>query len=381
MAVRRGTPSLATTHPAVARQALFDATTVTASSHKKLLWRCDRNHEWQAVVSSRTRGSGCPFCSNRNVLAGFNDLQTTHPDIACEAKFDPTSVVGGSGQKLLWKCAAHGHEWRASPNDRTSGIGTGCPVCSSQRVLAGFNDLQTTHPDIAGEANFDPTSLTAGSDKKMPWKCTAHGHEWKAAVADRTGGNKLGCPVCSNQRVLAGFNDLQTTHPELAKEAQFDPTTLTAGTNKKMPWKCTAYGHRWEATVGNRAGMNNSGCPVCAVAGFNPGDPAWLYLARHPEWLLLQVGITNHIEDRLKKHTSNGWEVLDVRGPMDGFLTQQWEASILRWLSSRNIARASSGTSESPHFDNPNFGEAWQESDLNVTSLREIMDLVEADEI
>jgi hypothetical protein len=120
---------------------------------------------------------------------------------------------------------------------------------------------------------------------------------------------------------------------------------------------------------------------VCAVAGFNPGDPAWLYLARHPEWLLLQVGITNHIEDRLKKHTSNGWEVLDVRGPMDGFLTQQWEASILRWLSSRNIARASSGTSESPHFDNPNFGEAWQESDLNVTSLREIMDLVEADEI
>ena len=124
-----------------------------------------------------------------------------------------------------------------------------------------------------------------------------------------------------------------------------------------------------------------SGCPVCAVSGFNPGDSGWLYLMRHPEWLLLQVGITNHPDRRLKKHASNGWEVLDIRGPMDGFLIQHWEASILGWLSSRNIARASSGTSQIPDFDAPNSGEAWQESDLNVTSLREIMDLVEADEI
>ena len=124
-----------------------------------------------------------------------------------------------------------------------------------------------------------------------------------------------------------------------------------------------------------------SGCPVCAVSGFNPGDSGWLYLMRHPEWLLLQVGITNHPTRRLKKHASNGWEVLDIRGPMDGFLIQHWEASILGWLSFRNIARASSGTSQIPDFDAPNSGEAWQESDLNVTSLREIMDLVEADEI
>ena len=65
---------------------------------------------------------------------------------------------------------------------------------------------------------------------------------------------------------------------------------------------------------------------------------------------------------------------------MDGFLTQDWEASILRWLTSRKIPRAASGTDESPHFDTPNSGEAWQQSDLNVTSAREIMDLVEADE-
>ena len=65
---------------------------------------------------------------------------------------------------------------------------------------------------------------------------------------------------------------------------------------------------------------------------------------------------------------------------MDGYLTQDWEASILRWLTSRNIPRAASGTEESPHIDTPNSGEAWQQSALNLKRVREIMDLVEADE-
>ena len=68
---------------------------------------------------------------------------------------------------------------------------------------------------------------------------------------------------------------------------------------------------------------------MCADSDFNPGDPAWLYLMRHPEWLLQQIGITNHQDSRLNKYASNGWEVLDVRVSIDGFLTQDWEASIL----------------------------------------------------
>ncbi len=377
-----GFNDLQTTHPDIAREADFDPTTVAAGSNKKMRWKCAAHgHMWEAKVSHRVgpKGSGCPICSNRKVLVGFNDLQTTHPDLAREANFDPTTVTAGTHNKMPWKCESFGHEWTSVVKDRIGQDATGCPFCSNKMILIGFNDLQTTHPELAREANFDPTTVVAGSNKKLRWKCAAHGHEWETTVIHRTGGEQ-GCPICANNKVLLGFNDLQTTHPDIAREADFDPTTVIAGTSKKMRWKCAAHGHRWEATGANRTGGNKQGCPVCANSGFNPGDPAWLYLARHPEWSLLQVGITNGPDRRLNKHASNGWEVLDVRGPMDGFLTQKWEASILRWLSSHNIARASSGTSESPHFDNPNFGEAWQESDLNVTSLREIMDLVEAAE-
>ena len=379
--VHLGFNDLQTTHPDLAREANFDPATVVAGSNKKMQWKCvARGHEWETKVSHRTgpKGSGCPVCSNRAVLAGFNDLQTTHPDLAREADFDPTTVVAGSHKKMPWKCATYEHKWVSIVKDRIGKDATGCPLCSGRQVLPGFNDLQTTHPEIAQEANFDPATVVAGSNKKMPWKCGAHGHEWETTVNHRTGG-KQGCPVCSNYEVLAGFNDLQTTHPDLAREADFDPTTVVAGSHKKMPWKCCICGWRWKATVGNRA-LARRACPHCAETGFDPGDPAWLYLMRHPEWLLQQVGITNHPDIRLNKHASNGWEALDIRGPMDGVLTQQWEASILRWLSFRNIARASSGTSETPYFDNRNTGEAWQQSDLNVTSVREIMDLVESDE-
>jgi len=380
--VLAGFNDLHTTHPELAAEAMFDPTTVVAGSNKKMPWKCAAHgHEWNAQVNSRygPEGSGCPVCTNQKVLTGFNDLQTTHPDIAREAVFDPTTITAGSAEKVWWKCTDHAHAWKTSVVKR-SREGTGCPVCSNQKVLTGFNDLQTKYPDIAREAAFDPTVVPFRSGKKMSWKCTDYGHEWEATVNHRTGVAGTTCPVCSSQKVLAGFNDLQTTHPDIAREAVFDPTTIMAGSNKKMPWKCAAHGHEWEAVAGDRTGVNKNGCPVCAETGFNPGAPAWLYLMRHPEWFLQQIGITNRIEGRLKKHESNGWEVLDIRGPMDGYLTQDWEVSILRWLSSCSIPRAASGTDESPHFDTPNSGEAWQQSDLNVTSVREIMDLVEADE-
>jgi len=69
--------------------------------------------------------------------------------------------------------------------------------------------LSQTHPEIAAEAMFDATTVMAGSHRKMPWKCTDHGHDWEATVDKRTGRSQS-CPVCANKKVLAGFNDLQS---------------------------------------------------------------------------------------------------------------------------------------------------------------------------
>ena len=219
------------------------------------------------------------------------DLATTHPELAREAfGWDPSTVVAGTHQKKEWKCK-EGHIYVSRVRDRTS-RGRGCAVCSNQKVLAGFNDLQTKFPDIAAEAyKWDPTAVTKTSGQKRDWKCN-NDHIYHSTVANRTSRGDR-CPFCSGRQVLKGFNDLQTKFPDIAAEAyRWDPITTTAGSVQRKNWKCKE-GHIYSSTINNRT--NGKGCPTCAEHGFNPGKDAWFYLMQRPGEQ--QLGITNgHLE-------------------------------------------------------------------------------------
>ena len=96
-------PSLAETHPELAAQADgWDPTTLAAGSKKKVGWKCEQDHTWLAIVASRKRGNGCPICSNKKVLAGFNDLATTNPELAAQADgWNSASVTKGSNKNWI----------------------------------------------------------------------------------------------------------------------------------------------------------------------------------------------------------------------------------------------------------------------------------------
>ena len=110
-----------------------------------------------------------------------------------------------------------------------------------------------------------PDKITLGSEKGAWWVCK-NGHEWFTRVVNRGRGNN--CPYCSNQRVLVGYNDLETTYPDLVKEWNDDkngdllPNMITAGSNKKVWWICK-YGHEWNAVIHTRT-TGGCGCPQCA---------------------------------------------------------------------------------------------------------------------
>ena len=363
--------SLADTHPEIAAQADgWDPRTVATFSHSKVNWKCSFGHRWNAVVASRSRGTGCPVCAGQEVLAGYNDLETINPELAAEADgWDPTTLTVSSGKKVGWKCEL-GHKWQAIIKSRSSG--TGCPVCAGQEVLAGYNDLETINPELAAEADgWDPTTLTVSSGKRVAWRCEL-GHQWQASVANRSNGS--GCPVCAGQAVLVGFNDLATINPELAAEADgWDPTTLTPGSDKKVGWKCE-LGHKWAAIVGER--NSGRGCPTCATFGFDPNKPSFLYFLDHFDLHMYQIGITNFPDDRLSSHKRRGWEVIELRGPMDGHLTQQLETSCLHALQKRGaILGHKAGIKK---FDG--YSEAWTKTSLTVGSLKQILDWVYEDE-
>lgn len=61
---------------------------VSVGSHKRVWWKCKQGHEWEAEIKSRVNGEGCPYCANKKVLEGYNDLQTFFPELVKEWNYD-----------------------------------------------------------------------------------------------------------------------------------------------------------------------------------------------------------------------------------------------------------------------------------------------------
>lgn len=111
---------------------------VTCCSNKKVWWKCERGHSWQSVISSRYYGCKCPYCMNRKVLTGFNDLETINPTLALEWDYEtngaflPSTVLAGSNQKYGWICKK-GHRWKATVESRNHRH-YGCPFCAGKNI-------------------------------------------------------------------------------------------------------------------------------------------------------------------------------------------------------------------------------------------------------
>lgn len=196
--------NLSVTHPEVAAQwsnkNLFGPETVLPGSVKKVWWKCEKGHEWDAVIYNRTgNNSGCPYCSGHRLLPGSNDVASSRPDLLSSWSEKntqaPNEVFKNSRTKVLWVCEK-GHEWISSVNYRSDGHG--CPYCASKRVLPGYNDLLSCFPDIAKQwssRNEDsPGKVIAQSNKKYWWVCE-EGHEWEVSPNNRVSYNS-GCPLC-----------------------------------------------------------------------------------------------------------------------------------------------------------------------------------------
>jgi hypothetical protein len=188
--------------------------TVSAGSARMIWWRCPagEDHVWRSKPNNRSRGAGCPFCTNRRVSA-TNNLAAAFPLVAAEwhpwrnGRATPREVVAASSRVCWWQCSAHpGHEWRSAIRDRTRGQ-TACPFCAQRRASVE-RSLAECHPAIAAEwhptrnADLSPRDVTPGSARVVWWRCTSNEtHCWRASVANRVR-RASGCPRCGRRRLL-----------------------------------------------------------------------------------------------------------------------------------------------------------------------------------
>ena len=279
---------LINTYPDIAREfdvirnKDLDINTISVSSNKLVYWLCPLGHSYQTTVDQRTGKNkcGCPYCSNRRVLVGFNDLKSKFPDIVLEWDYSkndkkPEEYVYGSSIKVYWKCKDCNHSWQTAIRNRTLKLSK-CPMCvkkhtgikrhlnSLEKSGCIINELLIKEWDYKSNIG-NPSDYTKGSPSKVFWICSKCNYRYKSSINDRTNGR--GCPVCANKLVVKGVNDFLTTHPNIAAEWDYEkndltPDQITYGYGKKVWWKCI-NGHSYQATVNHRTGKNGTGCPLC----------------------------------------------------------------------------------------------------------------------
>lgn len=147
--IQHGINDLTTTNPSIAKEwhptknGELTPHDVGQGSNKKLWWKCrEHGHEWEATIISRVEGRGCPFCSNRKVLKGYNDLATTHPTYV--RYFTNTNDIyghtSGSDKKVELQCPECGYS-KIMRIDKLTRYGFSCDICSdgisySEKIMA-----------------------------------------------------------------------------------------------------------------------------------------------------------------------------------------------------------------------------------------------------
>jgi len=173
---------------------------VMPKSNKMIWWICSQKHEWESIISDRTNGSNCPYCTGKKVCLD-NCLSTINPKLAKEWNYKknknltPKDVMPGSKKKIWWICSQK-HEWKAIINSRNRG--SNCPYCSGNKIC-NDNCLSTKFPEIAKEwhptknGELTPEKVMPKSHKRIWWICS-QGHDWESAICSRTNGR--GCYYC-----------------------------------------------------------------------------------------------------------------------------------------------------------------------------------------
>lgn len=241
-------------------------------SSKKVWWKCNNGHDWEAVIYSRAGGSGCPYCSGRLPIRGKNDFETLQKDLASEwhptknGELKPFEFKEKSNKKVWWQCIK-GHEWNDSMCNRVSNKKK-CPFCTNTAVIPhrsrvkGLEPVVASYWDYGANGNLKPDNFFPHSNIEVNWNCGKH--EWKESVDKMTG--RKACPYCSGVR-LKEEDSVFNQYPLLLLEYDHDKNggikinSISKGSTKMIWWKCKK-GHSWLAPTERR--VKGSKCPYCS---------------------------------------------------------------------------------------------------------------------
>jgi hypothetical protein len=295
---------------------------VYSARNKKLKWRCQNGHVWEAAFNDLLKGTWCPTCGKgirERLCRHYFEQITNH--VFLSAKPDWLRNSNGNRMELDGFCEvlslAFEHqgkqhyekvdhfnqrqeslEWRLSSDrlKRSICVEKGVtlievPYWVENESLPGWisNELQSKRPDIAVCAMPLPVSYLASDElfrlkkiakskggeclsqvylgvfEKHEFRC-GKGHTWMALASAIVSSRGVGtwCPKCKNE-VMAKVNRKYSIIDMQRLASKRDGKFLSdefVNVNTPYQWQCSE-GHEWNAAPIDV--MKGTWCKVCSV--------------------------------------------------------------------------------------------------------------------
>ena len=202
------------------------------------------NHVWDAIPKNLISGMGCYYCGLDRQVAKrtmshetfVKKMRDISPNIQILGKYTTHN------NQILCRCNKHDYEWNGRPGDLLRG--KGCYICGRESLAKTqskshedfVKDIKQTNP------NIEIVSTYISRKNDVDCKCNICGYQWRTRASYLYKNNL--CPLCSNQVVVEGKNDLATTHPHLVQYVRDtkDCYTHCATNIEKIYFKCPICG-------------------------------------------------------------------------------------------------------------------------------------------
>ena len=273
----KGQNDLQTVNPTLAKEWHYEKNNgltpadVMPNSDKKVWWRCNKGHEWQAIIGSRNRGNRCPVC--------HSEQNTSFPEYAIvfylkKYGFETIHSYKEKGYELdvyipIKKVAIEydGYLWHKNKTEQDLKKNYKCARDGIKlyRIREGLPPLNSSSIDYFVQRNQEDLSKIL---RMLLGDITE-------TIVD-VDLERDNIAIENLREYTEKETSLLFSNPEIAKEwnceknGNLKPEHFAANSHKKVWWKCSK-GHEWQATIKER--NNGNGCPYCAgkkvLSGYN----------------------------------------------------------------------------------------------------------------
>ncbi len=246
---------------------------VAPSAAKKVWWKCNYGHAWQATINSRAGGRGCPFChaqSSIPEIRAYSELKFLFKGTIHRKKIDgieidifiPSLKIGIEVDGWYWHKNKLKMDKQKNELLETKGIAL---IRFRENKLKKISELDIKYKK--GIEVQDIKKLLGSIQRLAPMDDDLPANISGYLKTNKLENEKLFYKLLSTLPGPLPGRSLAENNPELKEEWHYKknrslkPENISARSGKKVWWRCKKK-HEWQAAVSWRT--DGSKCPYCA---------------------------------------------------------------------------------------------------------------------